>query len=161
MPSILDPCCGSRMMWFDKQDQRCLFGDARAETHLLKDRQYLRPLEIRPDVQLDFTALPFPDGQFKLVVLDPPHLVHAGQKSWLAKKYGTLGADWREDLRRAFAECFRVLADGGVLIFKWNENQIPVKEILALTNQQPLFGHTTMKHKRNQTQTHWFTFMKE
>ena len=59
------------------------------------------------------------------------------------------------------AECFRVLEDGGVLIFKWNENQIPVKEILALTDQQPLFGHTTMKHKRNQTQTHWFTFMKE
>ena len=100
-------------------------------------------------------------GQFKLVVLDPPHLVHAGQKSWLAKKYGTLGSDWREDLRRAFAECFRVLEYGGVLIFKWNENQIPVKEILALTDQQPLFGHTTMKHKRNQTQTHWFTFMKE
>ena len=135
MPPILDPCCGSRMMWFDKQDQRCLFGDARAETHLLKDRQYLRYLEIRPDVQLDFTALPFQDGQFKLVVLNPPHLVHAGQKSWLAKKYGTLGSDWHEDLRRAFAECFRVLADGGVLIFKWNENQIPVKEILALTEQ--------------------------
>ena len=69
MPPILDPCCGSRMMWFDKQDQRCLFGDARAETHLLKDRQYLRHLEIRPDVQLDFTALPFPDGQFKLVAM--------------------------------------------------------------------------------------------
>ena len=62
MKYILDPCCGSRMMWFDKQDQRCLFGDCRAETHLLKDRQYLRHLEIRPDVQLDFTALPFPDG---------------------------------------------------------------------------------------------------
>ena len=161
MPTVLDPCCGSRMMWFDKQDQRCLFGDKRAEMHLLKDRQYLRHLEIRPDVQLDFTALPFPDGQFKVVVLDPPHLVHAGKKSWLAKKYGTLGKDWREDLRLAFAECFRVLEDGGVLIFKWNENQIPVKEILALTDQQPLFGHPTMKHKRNQTQTHWFTFLKE
>ena len=21
-PTVLDPCCGSRMMWFDKQDQR-------------------------------------------------------------------------------------------------------------------------------------------
>ena len=117
-PPILDPCCGSRMMWFDKADQRCLFGDSRDETHLLKDRQYLRHLEIKPDVQLDFTALPFSDGQFKLVVLDPPHLVHAGQKSWLAKKYGTLGKDWREDLRLAFAECFRVLENEGILIFK-------------------------------------------
>ena len=157
MTTILDPCCGSRMMWFDKQDQRCLFGDLRSETHLLKDRQYLRHLEIRPDVQLDFTALPFPDGQFKVVVLDPPHLVRAGSKSWLVKKYGTLGADWREDLRRAFAECFRVLEIGGVLIFKWNEDQIKVPQILALTPHQPLFGHPTGRHGR----THWFTFIKE
>lgn len=161
MQPILDPCCGSRMMWFDKQDQRCLFSDLRTESHLLKDRQYLRHLEICPDVRLDFTALPFQDGQFRLVVFDPPHLVHAGEKSWLAKKYGTLGTDWREDIRKGFKECFRVLGDEGILIFKWNENQIPVKEILALTDQQPLFGHPTMRHKRNQTQTHWFTFMKQ
>ena len=30
-PTVLDPCCGSRMMWFDKQDQRVLFGDQRTE----------------------------------------------------------------------------------------------------------------------------------
>jgi len=59
MPPILDPCCGSRMMWFDKQDQRCLFGDLRTESHYLKDRGNLRHLEIHPDVRLDFTALPF------------------------------------------------------------------------------------------------------
>ena len=157
MKPILDPCCGSRMMWFDKNDQRCLFGDARSETHLLKDRQYLRHLEIRPDVQLDFTALPFPDGQFKLVVLDPPHLVRAGEKSWLAKKYGRLTQDWNNDIRKGFAECFRVLKPGGVLIFKWNEDQIKVPQILALTPNKPLFGHPTGRHGR----THWFTFMKE
>ena len=159
MTPVLDPCCGSRMMWFDKTDQRCLFGDIRAESHLIKDRQYLRHLEIHPDVRLDFTALPFPDEQFTLVVFDPPHLVRAGKKSWLAKKYGTLGADWHEEIRKGFAECFRVLKDSGVLIFKWNENQISVREILTLTDQKPLFGHTTMRHKRNQTQTHWFTFL--
>ena len=78
MPPILDPCCGSRMMWFDKQDQRCLFGDLRTESHYLKDRGNLRHLEIKPDVQLDFTALPFADNSFNLVVFDPPHLVRAG-----------------------------------------------------------------------------------
>ena len=26
---ILDPCCGGRMMYFDKEDQRVLFGDIR------------------------------------------------------------------------------------------------------------------------------------
>lgn len=35
---ILDPCCGSRMMWFDKQDSRAVFGDRRNEMHELKDR---------------------------------------------------------------------------------------------------------------------------
>ena len=148
-------------MWFNKADQRCLFGDTRDETHSLKDRHYLRHLEICPDVRLDFTSLPFQDGQFRLVVFDPPHLVRAGKESWLAKKYGVLGKNWRDDLKLAFAECFRVLENGGVLIFKWSENQIPVKEILALTDQNPLFGHTTMRHKTNQIATHWFTFMKE
>ena len=47
-PTVLDPCCGSRMMWFDKQDQR-------TESHILSDG---RALEIKPDVKLDFTNLP-------------------------------------------------------------------------------------------------------
>ncbi|HFT8620684.1 TPA: SAM-dependent methyltransferase, partial [Pseudomonas aeruginosa] len=29
---VLDPCCGGRMMWFDKQNQLALFGDQRNET---------------------------------------------------------------------------------------------------------------------------------
>ena len=157
MKPILDPCCGSRMMWFDKQDQRCLFGDLRTESHYLKDRGNLRHLEIHPDIRLDFTALPFADDSFNLVVFDPPHLVRAGKKSWLAKKYGQLTQDWRDDLRKGFAECFRVLKPNGVLIFKWNEDQIKVPQILALTPNQPLFGHPTGRHGK----THWFTFMKE
>ncbi|TFV05406.1 MULTISPECIES: class I SAM-dependent methyltransferase [unclassified Neisseria] len=158
---VLDPCCGSKMMFFDKEDERVVFGDKRHEQHLLKDRHYLRKLEISPDVRLDFTALPFPDNTFPVVVFDPPHLIHAGEKSWLAKKYGVLGGGWQDDIRKGFAECFRVLKPDGVLIFKWNENQIRVHEILALTDQKPLFGHVSMKHKKNQTQTHWITFLKE
>ena len=80
MPTILDPCSGSRMMWFDKSDQRCLFGDTRDESHSLKDRHYQRHLEIHPDVRLDFRRLPFADNSFKVVVFDPPHLVRAGKK---------------------------------------------------------------------------------
>ena len=63
-PTVLDPCCGSRMMWFDKQDQRVLFGDQRTESHVLSDG---RALEIKPDVKLDFTNLPFPDNSFRLI----------------------------------------------------------------------------------------------
>ncbi|OSI20433.1 SAM-dependent methyltransferase [Neisseria dumasiana] len=158
---VLDPASGSRMMYFDKNDQRVLFGDIRQEEHILKDRHYNRTLEVKPDVKLDFTKLPFDSGSFRLVVFDPPHLVHAGDKSWLAKKYGRLGENWQTDIKAGFSECFRVLEEGGILIFKWNENQIRVKDILALTDQKPLFGHVTMKHKKNQTATHWFTFIKE
>ena len=143
---ILDPCCGSRMMYFDKQDQRVLFGDIRQEEHYLKDRESIRHLEVKPDIKMDFTNLP---------------LIRAGKKSWLAKKYGTLGKDWQDDIKKGFSECFRVLKDGGILIFKWNENQISVKEILSLTIEKPIFGHVTRKHKINQTATHWITFMKQ
>lgn len=65
---ILDPCCGSRMMYFDKQDQRVLFGDIRQEEHYLKDRDSIRHLEVKPDIKMDFTRLPFDDESFRLVV---------------------------------------------------------------------------------------------
>jgi len=72
-----------------------------------------RTIRIEPDTLLDFRALPYPDGSFKLVAFDPPHLVHAGPRSWLAAKYGRLGENWRDDLRLGLAECFRVLASNG------------------------------------------------
>lgn len=152
-PSVLDPCSGSRMMWFDNQDQRAVFGDIRREQHTLCDG---RSLSIEPDMHLDFRKIPFNDAQFNLVVFDPPHLVHLGQSSWMAKKYGVLSKDWREDIRKGFAECFRVLAPNGVLIFKWNETQIKVREILELTDEKPLFGHISGKRAN----THWITFIK-
>lgn len=157
---ILDPCCGSKMMYFDKEDQRVLFGDIRQEEHFFKDREKMRYLEVKPDIKMDFTNILFPEKSFRLVVFDPPHLMHAGKNSWLAKKYGRLGNDWRTDIKKGFAECFRVLEGGGILIFKWNENQISVREILSLTDEKPIFGHITRKHKINQTATHWITFMK-
>ena len=110
---VLDPCCGSRMMWFDRAHPDVVFGDKRSETITVTDRSHgnasgQRVLRVEPDVPLDFRALPYADGTFNLVAFDPPHLVRAGPKSWLAAKYGKLGEDWRDDLRRGFAECFRV-----------------------------------------------------
>lgn len=160
-PTVLDPCCGSRMMWFDKADPRATFGDRRCETITVTDRTHredgTRTLQIEPDTLMDFRALPFPDGTFRLIAFDPPHLVRAGPKSWLAAKYGKLGADWRDDLRAGFAECFRVLKDEGVLVFKWNETQVPVRDVLALTPHRPLFGQVSGRSGL----THWLTFMKQ
>ncbi|MER1940617.1 class I SAM-dependent methyltransferase [Castellaniella sp. FW104-16D08] len=158
---ILDPCCGSRMFWFDRQHPDVVFGDIRRETIVVTDNSRgnasgTRTLQIDPDTVMDFRALPHPDGAFNLVAFDPPHLVHAGPKSWLAAKYGKLSDNWRDDLHQGFAECFRVLASNGVLVFKWNETQIRLQDVLALTPVQPLFGNATGRRG----QTHWLVFIK-
>lgn len=149
------------MFWFDRKDPRAVFVDKRREKITVTDnshgRKGTRTIVIDPDFVADFTDLPFPSNHFKLVVFDPPHLVRAGKKSWLASKYGKLNGDWRDELRRGLAECFRVLVPGGVLIFKWNETNIPVSQILALTEERPLFGNL----QGRQSKTHWIVFLKE
>lgn len=161
MPLILDPCCGSRMMWFDRGHPDVVFGDKRRETLTVTDRSHgredgTRTLCIEPDALMDFRALPYADETFYLVAFDPPHLVRAGPRSWLAAKYGKLGQDWRDDLRAGFAECFRVLRPHGTLIFKWNETQIKVREVLELAPHKPLFGNVAGKKNG----THWIAFLK-
>lgn len=152
--TILDVCCGSRMFWFDKTNQNTLFTDIREVEDVLCDG---RKLSIAPDKIEDCTNLSFPDKRFKLVVFDPPHLRKAGKSSWLAKKYGVLPDDWPTFINKSIHECMRVLDDYGVLIFKWNQDQIKVFDILnAITDYKPLFGHPT---RRNGT-TIWMCFMK-
>lgn len=157
---VLDACCGSRMMWFDKQNPAAIFADIRHETLTVTDRTHredgTRTLRIEPDCLMDFRKMPFADGAFKLVAFDPPHLERAGPKSWLAAKYGKLSDDWRSDLCAGFAECFRVLEPEGVLVFKWNETQVKVSEVLALTPHKPLFGQVSGRSGM----THWLVFMK-
>lgn len=156
---VLDACCGPRMFWFDREDPRAIFVDKRRETHLAADssiRNGERQIVVDPDLVADFTALPFPDDQFYLVVFDPPHIQRSGDKSWILKKYGVLRGDWRSEIRKGFAECFRVLRPFGTLVFKWNEGEVSVPEILALTDQKPLFGSRYGKAFKS----HWIVFMK-
>ena len=151
---ILDACCGSKMMWFDKNDPNTLFADNRIESHVLCDN---RVLEIKPDIKMDFRKMPFGNETFKLVVFDPPHLKKLGKNSWMAKKYGVLLPSWETDIKAGFDECMRVLEKFGILIFKWNESQIKVKKIIDLVGKAPLFGHTAGRYG----QTIWMTFMKQ
>ena len=151
--SILDACCGSRMFWFDKSNKNVLFADIRQEEHTLCDG---RPLKIQPDIVLDFRNMPFPDNSFQMFVFDPPHLHKLGQDTWMAKKYGVLFPTWENDIAAGFQECWRVLKPGGTLIFKWNEIQIKLNQVLPLFTQKPLFRHVTGKHGR----TIWVCFMK-
>ncbi|KGD79801.1 class I SAM-dependent methyltransferase [Pantoea agglomerans] len=152
--SILDMCCGSRMFWIDKQDDRAVFTDRREEQHVLCDG---RTLQISPDIIADFRALPFADNTFAQVVFDPPHLDRVGENAWMKKKYGALDKKtWPDDIRAGFAEAFRVLRPHGTLIFKWNETQIPVSKVIALTDQKPTIWQRTGKSDK----THWILFLK-
>ena len=156
LPPVLDACCSVRGFWFDKTDDRAMFMDKReGEFGTSKG-----PLIVAPDVVADFTDMPFPDNSFRLVVFDPPHhtakRLGSTDKGDMARRYGRLLANWRDTLRGGFAECFRVLRPEGVLIFKWYDAEIPVKDVLALTTEKPLFGHISGKANR----THWIAFMK-
>lgn len=150
MFKILDACCGSRMFWFDKENPNVTYMDIRQEYEELETGHVVN---VNPDIVGDFRDMPFESDTFDMVVFDPPHLIHAGENSWLAKKYGKLDELWPEDIRQGFAECMRVLKPNGSLIFKWNEDQISLQEVLAAIGEQPLFGNKRSK-------THWLVFMK-
>lgn len=162
-PPVLDVCCGTRAMWFDKRDTRALFADQRTEQiYIAPGRAYRNGaiLEVRPDLEADFTNLPFDDESFFHVVFDPPHHTSKrlgnGQSGVIEKKYGSLQPEWRRVISDGFKECFRVLKPNGTLIFKWCSVEIPLKEVLALTSENPLYGHRSGKR----AQTHWVAFLK-
>ena len=142
-------------MWFDKKNPAALYIDNRVmEAKKLTNGA---TFSVEPDIVMDFRELQFEDETFPLVVFDPPHYSLTGNGAWLREKYGSLDKEnWREDLKKGFEECFRVLKPDGVLIFKWNEYEIPVSEVLKLTPYAPLFGHKSGKAAK----THWLTFMK-
>lgn len=152
MKPILDPCCGSRMFYFDKRDPRVDFRDAYPRESVLCDG---RRLVVEPDAVGDAADIDAPDGAYSLVVFDPPHLdVGAG---WQVEKYGRLPRDWRGWMTAAFAECWRVLAPRGTLVFKWYEYRIPLRDVIACAPCAPVLGN----RRPRASKTHWLVFFKE
>lgn len=155
---ILDACCGGKMFWFDKNHSDTLYIDNRiVKPCTVGNGRNSRSFECSPDREMDFRSMGLENESFSLVVFDPPHLTSLGKKSYMAVKYGKLDKDtWRSDIKLGFRECFRVLKPNGILIFKWNEHDIRLSEILKLTDYRPLFGHPSGKAQK----THWVCFMK-
>lgn len=152
---ILDVCCGSKMFWYDKEEPHTTFMDIRDEVLTYTDRNAVRKVEVNPDIVADFRNIPFADDSFDLVVFDPPHLIHVGDNSWLAKKYGKLDKNtWPQDLKLGFDECIRVLKPNGIMLFKWNEEQIKTKDVFEAFGQQPILGDKRSK-------TRWSVFIKK
>lgn len=141
------------MFWFDKKNPHVLFCDNREFAgNLCDDRNF----EVKPDMILDFTALPFDDESFWHIVFDPPHVMNAGENSWMAKKYGCIPKDWKPYIKAGFDECWRVLKTHGTLIFKWGERQITPGQIIKAIGRAPLYGQ---KERKNGNTT-WLAFMK-
>ena len=152
---ILDPACGGRMFYFDKQNPHVLFCDKREFSGDLWRGK--RPFEVEPDMVADFTALPFEDESFWHVVFDPPHLTQGGENSWIIKKYGKLPKDWQPYIKAGFQECWRVLKPHGTLNFKWNTAHIKVSDIIKCIEREPIYGQKITKATNN---THWLVFVK-
>jgi SAM-dependent methyltransferase len=156
-PPVLDVCCGPRGMWIDKGDRRALFTDCRSEVWETEYPCGTYEYRIEPDLIADFSDLPFPSETFSLVVMDPPHIPQETDRGQIVRQYGRLTGDWKGMLRDGVNEAMRVLKPNGVLIFKWNEVRVPLREIRAALDHAPLFGHKAGK----KMQTHWLVFMKE
>ena len=152
---ILDACCGGRLFWFQKKQPNTIYIDKRIRK---AGHDSNRPNhKIIPDIQMDNRKMDFPDKKFKLVVFDPPHLIGKEDSCRMIKQYGCLNAEtWQDDIKKGFDECWRVLEDYGVLIFKWNDASKKRKEVLEVLGKQPLFGHPN----GSKIPTHWFCFMK-
>lgn len=152
---ILDLCCGLRAMWFNKNHPNAIYIDKRKREKGFDD---FRPnFQIQPDLQLNWSNLPFQDNSFHLVVMDPPHIITKEDSHRMVKYYGNLDKDtWKENIKAGFDEGWRVLKPNGVFIFKWSEASIKKKEVLNVLGREPLFGHPN----GSRVPCHWFTFMK-
>ena len=152
---ILDACCGPKCFWWNKNHPNTLYIDLRDRDKGFIDSRPNR--EVKPDKIMDFRKMDFPDKSFKLVVFDPPHLIGKEDGCRMIKHYGCLNAEtWQDDIKRGFNECWRVLEDYGVLIFKWNDSSKKRAEVLKVIGKEPLFGHPN----GSKIPTHWFCFMK-
>jgi tRNA G10 N-methylase Trm11 len=140
------------MFYFDKNNPHVLFCDCRHDTFKLSDG---RVFDVCPDIVSDVTELPFLDESFYHVVFDPPHLTSCTQKSDMFFHYSKLKKGWEQFIHKGFAECWRVLKQGGTLVFKWNEHDISIKRVIEAIGREPLYGNKNLKGK-----THWLCFVK-
>lgn len=161
---ILDVTCGSRSIWFQKNEPHTIYCDIRSGEFDIdvknitwgNGRIHHKHMEVKPDIICSFTDLPFDNESFNLVVFDPPHIVDLPKSSWTFKAYGTLESGWQDMIRKGYEECMRVLKPNGVLVFKWSDVSISTREVINAIGAEPLFGHRSGK-KMN---THWMCYMK-
>lgn len=162
--TILDATAGGRTIWHpsNKDREDTLYIDKREEEPGFTGQKG-RTYSVEPDQIEDFRDLPFEDGSFETVIFDPPHMVKENGMEkltgYVEKSYGALHAEtWQHDLKKGFEEIWRVLEDGGHLVFKFANNDIDFKQVLALAPEEPLVG--TMTKQNSNCENRWFLFKK-
>jgi hypothetical protein len=153
---ILDACCGGRMFWFNKNHPNTIYIDNRTKN---KGHCEGKPNhEVNPDMIMDFRKLEFKDNTFKVVIFDPPHVFAPEEDTCIMTKcYGRLNKEtWQDDIKRGFDECMRVLDYYGLLVFKWNECGVKIKDLLEVIKVEPLLRDM----RRGLSKSHWMLFMK-
>src|SRR5258708_197755 len=145
---VIDVSAAERCAWVDRSDPCCVFVD-------------IRP-DVRPDVVADSRSLPFGPGAFDLAVFDPPHTFCNPEHS-MGHRYGS----WRSipslcaDTARELA---RVVADDGLLSFKWNDHSWTLQSAAGWLAPwwQPMFGQfPTARRHSGPSVTAWVMFKKQ
>lgn len=140
---ILDATAGNRGIWFNKTYPGAVFVDVREGTH-------------PGNLLLDCRHTPFADGEFDLVVFDPPHMA-IGPKAQMAQRYGSFSTSYiRELVADAFREFRRVLRPDGLVAFKWNDHDTSMQKVLApVTGFEPLVGVRVAQRVHHESETSW------
>lgn len=151
---IIDICCGGRMFRYDKSNPHVHFMDIRElPKWCIKQRPSFC---IQPDEIGDFRKINHSDKSFKIVVMDPPHMRSVWETSRMAKKYGKVSKERKEDMNLGFMESMRILEDYGLLIFKRNEHEIPLSDVIKLFPIKPSLWQRTSKNNK----TIWLIYIK-
>jgi hypothetical protein len=150
--TILDISAGNRYMWKNKNPPNTIFLDKRGPE-----------LNIPPDIIASWTHLPIRDNCIKLVIWDPPHLIHKDTGITLFKKYGQYNRkrDLVLSILYGAKETRRISKR---LCFKWNEQNYPLYKIRALLIPWKQIHTTKPKHRAQRRRrihplTTWITLI--
>jgi hypothetical protein len=124
------PAAAVGMWWWDKAHPLAVYMDVREAPRgsvgeLTGHPEWNPNWSCEPTCSATSATMPFEDESFQLVVFDPPHVTREKQppEGINGLKYGALHPETeQEDLRRGFAECWRVLRserDADVQVGRW------------------------------------------